>query len=63
MWARRYLRWIGPERLAVMGYDAATLASELRRIPTTFGSSPSDLFRMALGPLRELRRSSALRWG
>jgi hypothetical protein len=28
-WARRYLRWIGAERLALMGYDLDTLLAEL----------------------------------
>ncbi len=32
-WARRYLRWVGPERLGLMGYDIDELLSELDRLP------------------------------
>jgi hypothetical protein len=38
-WCRSYLDWIGPERLATMGYDASELRAELDALP----SSPRHL--------------------
>lgn len=32
-WARRYVRWIGSERLAVMGYDLDGILAEIDAIP------------------------------
>lgn len=40
--ARRYLSWIGEERLAVMGYDAHELYGELDAIPTDTRHLGSD---------------------
>jgi hypothetical protein len=33
-WCRRYLHWIGRERLATMGYDLDALLRDLKRVPT-----------------------------
>ncbi|MEP6972676.1 MAG: sulfotransferase [Actinomycetota bacterium] len=44
-WARDYLRWIGEERLAVMGYDLGELLRELESVPTRARGSVSDLAR------------------
>lgn len=49
MWCRRYLRWIGKDRLAIMGYDIDTLRQELDSIPTRFGTVASDILRMLFG--------------
>jgi hypothetical protein len=46
-WARRYLRWLGSERLRVMGYEMADLLHQLNEAPTTWKGVPSDLIRMA----------------
>lgn len=51
-WARRYLRVLGPERLARMGYQADTLEGELASAPVSLRRLPSDALRMALSPLR-----------
>lgn len=48
-WCRRYLRWIGSERLAVMGYDSEELLRELDAIPSHPRFVASDLFRQAYG--------------
>lgn len=48
-WARRYLRWIGGERLEAMGYDLASLLDELERAPTDHRRVPSDLYLSARG--------------
>ena len=46
VWCRRYLKWIGKERLAVMGYDLDQLMSELNEIPSNMKYAGSDLVRM-----------------
>lgn len=48
-WARRYLRWLGKERLAVMGYDLSGLLGELDAVPTGLSHLGSDLVRFPLG--------------
>lgn len=46
-WCRDYLRWIGAERLSVMGYDLDALLAELDQVPTSLGSVGSDVARTA----------------
>jgi len=48
-WCRRYLSWLGKERLALMGYDLELLRSELNAVPTRVASMPSDLAWSARG--------------
>jgi hypothetical protein len=48
-WCRRYLRWIGRERLSQMGYDFDTLRAELNAIPFNFRYVGSDAMRATLG--------------
>ncbi|MDH3587773.1 MAG: sulfotransferase [Gammaproteobacteria bacterium] len=50
-WARRYLEWIGPERLEVMRYSHADLETELESIPTRWAGTGSDLALMGYGYL------------
>jgi hypothetical protein len=42
-WARRYLRWIGRERLMLLGYDYDRLRDELARQPCSLRHSLRDL--------------------
>jgi len=42
LWARRYLEWIGAERLAFMGYDLERLRAELGATETGLGGSGGD---------------------
>lgn len=42
LWARRYLEWIGAERLALMGYDLEGLLAELAATETNLGGSAGD---------------------
>jgi hypothetical protein len=51
-WARRYLRWIGRERLAAMGYDLDRLLAELAAVPTSFEGMAGDMLRHAYGSWR-----------
>lgn len=48
-WCRRYLDWLGRDRLAVMGYDLTQLQAELDRIPAHFRTIPSDLATLTYG--------------
>lgn len=50
-WCRRYLKWIGEERLAIMGYDYKLLLSELNAIPFSLKHLFSDILRMIYGQL------------
>ena len=53
-WCRRYLSWIGRERLAVMGYDLDALTAELDALPTSYRRVGSDVGRGCWGILRDL---------
>lgn len=48
-WCRNYLRWLGAERLQVMGYDMQELLQQLHEAPLKWRGVPSDLLRMAYG--------------
>lgn len=50
-WCKRYLRWIGRERLAVMGYDFDTLMSEVNAQPFSLRFLSRDLYRIPYGKL------------
>jgi len=53
-WCRRYLRWIGHERLAVMGYDLDALTAELDAVPASYRRVGSDVGRGCWGLLRDI---------
>ena len=48
-WCRRYVNWIGAERLGTMGYDMEHLLTELNNIPTTSRLLLSDTLRLGYG--------------
>ncbi len=48
-WARRYLEWIGKERLKTMGYEEKELLAELKSIPVRGTFIGSDLLRLVWG--------------
>jgi len=48
-WSRKYLRWIGEERLSIMGYDMRTLLADLNSLPVSLHHFPQDLYRMPMG--------------
>jgi len=50
-WARRYLRWIGDERLKIMGYRLEALLAELDAVPVSSEKLLSDAVRMTYGAL------------
>jgi len=45
-WCRRYLRWLGPDRLAVMGYDLDVVLDELQSLPRSSRFVLSDMARI-----------------
>lgn len=46
-WARRYLDWIGPERLTMQGYDYADLRAQLDALPLRLQHTGGDVARVA----------------
>jgi hypothetical protein len=48
-WSRRYLTWIGNERLQFMGYDLNLLYSELDALPTRYHQVFQDTYRILMG--------------
>ena len=48
-WSRRYLRWIGADRLATMGYDLDELLAELDYLPNSSRRLGSDLLHGGYG--------------
>lgn len=59
-WCRRYLRWIGRDRLAVMGYDMDVLVAELDSLPTSYRRVGSDVGRGCWGLIRDLSEPKIL---
>lgn len=49
LWCRRYLLWIGRERLRVMGYDLDSLLVDLSALPPSFDHLASDVVQMVFG--------------
>lgn len=52
-WCRRYLRWLGEEALATMGYDLGELLRDLEGLPVRRGRLGSDLGQIGKGLARE----------
>jgi hypothetical protein len=55
-WCRRYLRWIGQERLATMGYDLHELLKQLDSMRLDRGGNGADAGRLAASLARELAK-------
>lgn len=53
LWCRRYLRFLGDERIATIGYDRAQLTRELDAQPASFDSLLPDLGRSLADLLKE----------
>lgn len=52
-WCRRYLRFLGEERLAAMGYDLGQLSDELNALPSSRDGLATDLWQAAKGVAQE----------
>ena len=48
-WGRRYLRWIGRERLNLMGYDLDEILMELQAAPVRVDTFAADILRTCHG--------------
>ncbi len=59
MWCRRYLRWLGEERLRVMGYDLDELLHELDSTRVTLRNLFPDIVRM-INPRGKAEPSNSL---
>jgi hypothetical protein len=57
-WCRGYLRWLGPQRLAAMGYDLGELERELAATKSGVRHLAGDVVRIATGaPYARLKES------
>jgi hypothetical protein len=52
-WCRRYLRFLGEDRLAAIGYDGGEIMHELDSQPTTIASLAADLGRLVVDVAKE----------
>ncbi len=50
-WAKKYLNWIGRERLKLMGYDLDELLTEIQASPTQYKYFLSDIARSVYGKI------------
>lgn len=48
-WAKHYLKWIGAQRLHLMGYDIELLLTELKATPQSLFFMGSDILRIGFG--------------
>lgn len=60
-WCRRYLRWLGRDRLSIMGYDLDDLLGRLDALPNAYGPVASDLWRGTYGVGYDLLEPKMLR--
>ena len=58
-WCKKYLMWIGKDRLKIMSYELDELLDELTTIPTDFRSVHSDMIRMTYGYSHEKMKNAA----
>ncbi len=59
-WCRRYVRWIGRERLAAMGYSLDRILDEVDALPRSLRRLPSDAARASKGAARRRVLARAL---
>lgn len=50
-WARSYLKWLGDDRLSMMGYDPEAMREDLKHIAGVLPGLPLDMVRMPIGEL------------
>ena len=48
-WCRRYIKWLGDERLEIMGYNSETLIQEVNALPFSLKYFVSDIIRSFFG--------------
>ena len=57
-WSKKYLKWLGQDRLGLMGYDQNQLLDEIKQIPLNLQTLPFDLHRI----LRKTWKSPQEAW-
>jgi sulfotransferase family protein len=62
-WARRYLEWIGDERLALMGYERERLLAELAATQTSLSHASADVRDAATSIARDALKIRFARHG
>lgn len=60
-WVRRYLRWLGAERLQIMGYELGELMEQLTDAPTTYSQIAADSLNAAKGVIWSLTEVESAR--
>jgi hypothetical protein len=60
-WARRYLRFLGPQRLGTMGYDQESLLADVNALQFSLDSFAPDLWRSLKDVLKEPIRARTSR--
>jgi sulfotransferase family protein len=60
-WAKRYLRWLGRDRLAVAGYDLEELLADLDSVERTHHGTAGDVLQLARSLVKEPLRLRARR--
>lgn len=60
-WCRRYLKWIGKERLAIMGYSLEELLIELDASPSSLRMVGPDLIRIIYGTAAHLLETQLIK--
>jgi len=60
-WCYRYLKWIGRERLAIMGYDLDSLLAEIDAIPFSLHFLGSDFWHIPYGVVYRVFEGSILK--
>jgi hypothetical protein len=58
-WCREYLRWVGADRLRVMGYELDAMLAALDQVPTSPRSLPSDVARGSYAYVNRVGRQTA----
>lgn len=51
-WCQNYLRWIGAQRLSLMGYNLDLLLNELNTVPVNLKGVGSDIFHLINGVVK-----------
>lgn len=60
-WIKRYLQWIGSDRLQKMGYDAKELLEKVEQMPVSLNHTVTDLAGLLRGQLRPWLESYLLK--
>lgn len=61
-WCRRYLQWLGPDRLATMGYELDDLQRQLTACEMSGDNTLDDASQMAQSLLREVLKARVPRY-